>query len=143
MVVSVKFPSKPKVVQVPSVSASSTFGAATIYQVAGVSQTYQLIITAVNSNELAESDEQTILGEYFNSLSVGKEKVYGYARMAMIGAFNGQTADLKNKTHVLHGKYFLTSNGIIAVMVKELGQQPSTAALDFVDSLSIELTNTI
>lgn len=139
LTITAAFPGKPTYSEIPSLSPGGDSSVS--YQLIKPGSTYSVSITSVTLAERQRLGDSGIFKKYFNSLSLAGGTPQGLARIALMGPFNGQTVSLSNQKNTLYGKYFLTSGGLVSIIVKVEGPQMTVAGMDFVNSLTITSRN--
>lgn len=141
LVITASFPDTPKKITIPSLMPDGYSNGTTEYVVYKHQISYIVSITDISFDYRQKLGDGGVLNKFFNTLSLGDEKATGVARIAFMGNYNGQTVDLKSKSKLLQGKYFLTPSGIVAIYVRLKGQYITPEAVQFIDSLDITEKN--
>ncbi len=136
--ISAAFPSPPTVMQRPLAFSQQYSSKSVYYQVKEDDIEYAVAITRVPVPLTQNAKIGQVLNQYFSAFANAQNAV-GSARLAQLKEFDGQVMDLTtNKKQVIHGKFFLTSSGIVMIMAKVKGLVMTQKGYQFVLSLGIE-----
>ena len=132
------FPDTPSMKIIPALSNTGFSDGTTTYTLQQADISYSVSVIDIPWRSRKNLTETALLDRYFHSLMDIDLIDKGQSRMAMLGPYNGRVITMLSKDYGLFGRYFLTSNGIISIIVKIKGKRNTVAGQTFIRSLEIE-----
>lgn len=131
------FPSQPKLLKVAGGFSNDITGASDIYQLSTPGITYIVSITEINEEARITLPEEKILRAFTKDINLLSGVKFRNVRPIFLDKYNGKVIAFSSIDKMLYGQFYLTTNAIVSIFIRQEGTSLKSGARQFIDSLTI------